>query len=303
MGLLDNAGTIVGTLGTIAGWAGVGEGRQDRRQIAQQGKLNEVNEASNRRSAGYEQALKLQMWKDTNYKAQLEQAEIAGVSKAAAIGGGTGGAQGASVSSVGSGSAADAASTSNARTSSIGMGMQLASQIALQNAQKENIEADTVNKKAETGVKVASTGSINEDVKGKQWENEVKKMMGTEGEVAARDKANESKVVSGEKNNAEWEALKAAAFDGKTFNDKSNPMVKAIRAGYEQVSQALKNSKATGDVTKAQAIIEGFKANLAEQGIAPDSPWYVKILGDLLAKVGMNPLSGVKTVIKSVKNN
>lgn len=151
--LANNAGGILGGLTTIGGWLGIGEGRQDKRQIKQQGALNDVNAKTAKELADYENAGKLKMWKDTNYGAQLEQAKLAGVSKAAAIGGSGTGTQGASVGSVGGGSAADAASTTNARTAQAQAGMQLASQMALMKAQKDNIEADTANKKAELPVK------------------------------------------------------------------------------------------------------------------------------------------------------
>lgn len=151
MAALEAAGAIMNGLTTMGGWLGIGEGRQDKRQIKQQTKLNEVNAKTAKEMADYEQDLKLKMWKDTNYGANLAEAEKAGVSKAAAIGGGIGGGQAATVGSVGGGSAADAAATTNARTAQMQQGMQLASQLALQKAQKENIEADTANKIADSG--------------------------------------------------------------------------------------------------------------------------------------------------------
>lgn len=166
--LAQNAGSIIGGISTIGGWLGIGEGKQDRRQIKQQGKLNDVNAKTAKELADYEQQLKLQMWKDTNYGAQLEQAGLAGVSKAAAIGGSGTGTQGASVGSVSGTGAADAASTTNARTASIQAGMQLASQLALQKAQKENIEADTANKQA-------GATNTNTDTEGKVIQNKINK--------------------------------------------------------------------------------------------------------------------------------
>lgn len=143
MGLKDYAGAITAGAGTIAGWLGIGEGRQDRRQVEQQEKLNAVNAKTQLELAQRENEMRLKMWKDTNYNAQLRQAELAGVSKAAALGGSGTGTQGASVSGISGGAAADAASTANARTNSINQTMMLASQLALQKAQKDNINADT----------------------------------------------------------------------------------------------------------------------------------------------------------------
>lgn len=132
--ILSNAGQAVGILGTIGGWFGIGEKRQDRRQLEQDKKLGAQALARNKEAADYEQQLALKMWKDTNYKARLREAELGGVSKAAVLGGSGTGTQGASVSAPSSSNAADAAATSNARTGAIQQAMQLGSMLALQKA-------------------------------------------------------------------------------------------------------------------------------------------------------------------------
>lgn len=161
MSILGAAGAVVGGLTTIGGWLGVGQKRADNRQVDQQKRLNEVNANTAKEMADYEQKLKYDMWDKTNMSAQLQQAKKAGVSKAAAIGGSGGGTQGASVGSVGGGSAADAASTQQASNSQSALGLQTVAQLGLLKAQKENIEADTENKKAE-----ATGKGIDNEVKG-----------------------------------------------------------------------------------------------------------------------------------------
>ena len=47
-------------------------GSNDRRQIRQQQKLTDMQVAANKEMADYEQELGLQMWKETNYPAQVE---------------------------------------------------------------------------------------------------------------------------------------------------------------------------------------------------------------------------------------
>lgn len=185
MALKDFAGAAVGAAGMIGGWLGIGEARQDRRQVKQQGKLNDVNAKTSKELADYDQALKLKMWKDTNYGGQLEQAEQAGVSKAAAIGGSGTGTQGASVSGISGTGAADAASTQNARTASINQSMMLASQLNLMKAQKDNIEADTANKQAGAGKATAETNT----------ENEVTEIRGNERTISDRTMKEQETIV------------------------------------------------------------------------------------------------------------
>lgn len=268
-GLLANAG---GILGTIGGWLGIGEKRQDKRQIKQQTALNAVNEETAKRMADYENEGKMKMWKDTNYGAVLEQADLAGVSKAAALGGGTGGTQGASVSNAGGGSAADAAATTNAKTASIQQSMQLASQLALQKAQKENIEADTENKKA---------GATNTGV-----ETEGKKIAN---EVAGATKENQIQTIRENANKALADAVQSQqkqVINEETMKDQIKSIQEeAINKILQNKGQKIENRK-----KQAELSIQQFEAKMAESGISPKTPWYIKLITDIADKHGLNIL-------------
>lgn len=280
MGLIDSG------LGLLVNSLGIGNKKRDKRQLEQQRKLTAQQVQANKELADYEQKLGLDMWEKTNHSADVEQLEKAGLNvglKYGMSGGGGATTDGGSTGSASGGHASDSASTQQADTA---MGMQLA-QLALMRAQKENIEADTQNKQAGAGKAMAETDLTN-------WENAVRKEMGTGDEARVRSMEQDAREIDTERKNAEWEAFKAGAFDGKPYDDKNNPMVKAIKAGFDKTVTELQNAKTTGDIAKATRTIEEFKANLAKEGIAPDSPWYVKILGDLLAKIGMNPISTVK---------
>lgn len=258
-------GAIIGGATTAASMLGIGEGRQDKRQIRQQGAINDVNAKTAKEMADYEQNLKLKMWKDTNYGAQLEQASLAGVSKAAAIGGSGTGTQGASVSTGGGGTAADAAATQAANNSTFQQNMMLASQVALQKAQKENIEADTANKKAETT--------------GKGLDNTVK------------EKTIPAQVQQIEENAARALAEAVQSQQKQAINEETmKDQIKTIQE--EAIGKVLKNKGQDIENRKKQAelIIKQFEAKMAESGIAPNTPWYVKMLTDLADKHGLNLL-------------
>lgn len=90
----------------------------------------------------YQYELEMKKWRETGYKAQVQQLKEAGLNPAMMYGMGGGGGQS---SAVGSGGGVGAGEGSKGIAA--GMGMQL----QLLKAQKENIEADTENKRAQAG--------------------------------------------------------------------------------------------------------------------------------------------------------
>ena len=98
--------------------------------------------AGSKQLTDYQYMKQKEMWDTTNYEAQKEHLKKAGLNPGLLYGmSGGGGVTTGSGSGTVTGSAADAASTQNAQTAEVGMGMQLASQLALQKAQKENIRS------------------------------------------------------------------------------------------------------------------------------------------------------------------
>lgn len=292
--LLSNAGGIIGGVTSALRLFGVGEKRQDRRQIDQQGKLNDVNAKTAKELADYENAGKLKMWKDTNYTAQLAEATKAGVSKAAAIGGSGTGTQGASVSGVGGGSAADAASTMQANTGAAAQAIQSAAQLNLMKAQADNLNADTKDKLANIPNKGTQNELGQEDLTTKKFNNSILKTLGVAEQSEAVRNANRKLEAESGKAWNEYEAWKAAGFGEMENNDPNSPVAKAIKAGFDKTITEASNAKKEGRIKDATATIEGFKANLAKQGISPDSPWYWKLLSDVASKLDINPLDWIK---------
>lgn len=122
------------------------EKHQDRRQLKQQEKLQNLQIQGQQQMADYNYQKQLQMWKDTNYKAQIEQLKEAGLNPGLLYGmGGSGGA------TTGSGGTAGTVTGGQASHESQigGMGMSML-QMGLMKAQMDNIQADTEKKKAET---------------------------------------------------------------------------------------------------------------------------------------------------------
>lgn len=137
---------------TVTGGIGAGmglalEGHNDRRQIRQQQKLQDMQIAGSKQLTDYNYGKQLQMWKDTNYQAQKEELKKAGLNPGLLYGMGGGGGTTAGSGSGGSVSTGQAPSGGGEIMGMMSKKMEL----QLLQAQKENIEADTANKQASAG--------------------------------------------------------------------------------------------------------------------------------------------------------
>lgn len=134
-------------LGTAIG-AGLGLATanwQDKRQLEQQKKLQELGIAGSKEMGKFNQGLALEMWDKTNYKAQRQQMEKAGLNVGLMYGGGGagGGTTSTPTGSVASGNAPSGGGE-------IGMGIQMGLTAEMQTAQIENIKANTEKTKVDT---------------------------------------------------------------------------------------------------------------------------------------------------------
>lgn len=241
----------------------------DQRQLEQQKKLNKLQIAGNKEMSDYERMQQMKIWNDTNYGAQIKHAKDAGMSISALYGGsGAGGA-----TTGGGGGAGVTGGVAPDGNSSTGMGLQMASQLALMQAQKENIEADTANKKAGTESTTTQTEGHKVATRVAQTtENEtIDKIM------AEASKAQAEAAIAGRNNE----------MDERTVEDK----IKTIQ--LEAVNKALENIKGGKEIRikEAEAILQEFEANNAKQGISTKAPWYLKMVADILKKIGLNPLT------------
>lgn len=133
---LQGAGAGLGML--TANW-------QDRRQVKQARKLQNVQVSGQKEMGKFNQELAMKMWNDTNYNEQRKQMEKAGLNVGMMYGGvGAGGTTQTPTGNV-SGQSAQGGS------GELGMGMQMGLATAMMQAQIENTKADTEKKKVETG--------------------------------------------------------------------------------------------------------------------------------------------------------
>lgn len=282
LGMIGEGLNIAGQVGTILG---IGQKRQDQRQINQQQKLINMQAGAQRGLADYQQQLQMDMWHKTNYGAQVDELNKAGLNPALLYGKGGGGGTttGAAISTgVSGGQAANAAATQQAAT---GQGMMIA-QMRLMEAQTKKTEAEAVKiSTTDTAESQARTTSIG-------FQNELNKTIGISDMVARYGWASDKIATESQKVNAEYEVWKTAGFEGKTFDDPTSPMAKAMTAGLEKSIQELEAAKLGNDAQAATNIVKNFEARLAEQGIHPHSPWWTKLITDMLQKVGLADMIG-----------
>lgn len=300
LGLLGKIGTSI--LGAAAGGITnkLFQNGEDERQIKQQEKLQGMQIKGAKELADYSQQKQQQNWDYTNYENQKKHLEGAGLNAGLMYGMSGGG--GATMGSGGGvmpsgGNAADPNTGTQNKMNSLMQGAQL----ALMNAQtrKLNVEADV-----KGGAEKENIGQQTNESKSRQvgidFQNAVNKAVGVNMKWENAHYENQMKGIEFEKENAMWEAFKATGFKSGNSTDENNLVNKAMKAGWETTIQALENAKTANRVQEATAAIEEFKAGLAKQGISPDSPWYVKIVGDLLDKVGLSPITKAKNVLNKM---
>lgn len=288
---IDTANKVIGGVKQVGDMLGIGRGREDKRQIEQQQKLTNMGIKGSKEMMDYQQKKEMEMWESTNWEAQKKQAEKAGLSPAWLMskgGGGTASLGGGGMG-VNAGTAADAASTENAKTNKEQLGIQQ----MMMAAQLENIRASTEKTKAETAKTAGiDTGKATEETRGIKFNNDLNDTL-KETEIGRRIAQSASEIIKAEESNALWETKKAINWEDGDYKDVNSRIGKQLIAEAEQVSTNLENAKKEGNIKDAELILRRFEAELTREGIAPNSPFYVKIIGDLLGKIGLNPIKAV----------
>lgn len=282
-------GMIAPIAGAVGGMLGIGEKRQDQRQIEQQEKLQEMQIKGNKEMSEFEKKQQLDLWNKTNTEAQVKHIKEAGMNPALLYGM-SGGGSATTGGGIGSG-----VSGGNAATGVQGQAMAIETMMAA--AQIENLKAQTEKTKAEA----ENISGVERQLKGEQtagiaFQNAVNKAIGAENLASKEGTAIESLKLHWSKQLAEYNAWETANFEGKATDDPYSPLAKAHRAGLQKTLEELQHAKTENNIAKAEATIKQFEASMAEEGIAPNSPWGVKIITDLLKKIGV--LDTINTAIK-----
>lgn len=289
-----------GAIGSIVN-AGLGlalGGIQDRRQRRQEQKLQDMAIRGNKEMLDYSYGKQMQMWKDTNYSAQVAELEKAGLNPALLYGmsGGGGTTTGSGSASVSQGHAPVGGGEA---MQMMGMGLQMKmtqAQTDLLHAQAEKakVEAeklagvDSENVKADTALKIASeiiakyTGKEAKDqyekiksparlIESKTWQDELEARQGVAGtiyELWAEGKLKEKS----------WAEIEGLLLDNANKSLQGEQLRAATKKIHKDIDLVEKNIK-TADLNNI--ILELEKDLQTQTGIDRNSAGWLKILGRL----------------------
>lgn len=139
----------------------------------------------------------------------------------------------------------------------------------------------------------AETKAIEARTENQIFDNTVKQSLGYQNFVDAGRAATQKLQAQSSKEVLDWESTLAASFGlsgldvqvGSHTLTGNTPAVLAKKAGLDRTIQEAENSKKLGDIRGFESAIKAFEVQLTKQGISPNSPWYAKIIGDLLTRL------------------
>lgn len=257
--------------------------RNDERQIAQQRKLQDMQQQGTMEVMKYGQDLQYDMWQKTGYVGQMEQLRKAGLNPGLLYG--MGGAGGATTGGSG-GSVGGASAPSGGREAIDLMGMALQRQ--LMDSQRRNIDADTANKEADTANKGKQGANIEADTELKKMNWNIasiqEKIAGDTQNAVVAKVMSELRTITAQMHRAEKEneivqataetAINKAKMDlavATTENELKKAQKRATEKGIEKadeeiekIRQEVKNLK---DYYDLDNYIEREKVRLMEKGI------------------------------------
>lgn len=177
----------IGTLGMQAAGGAIGAGmglllehHNDKRQIEQQQRLTDIQTTANKDMARFNYDQQMKMWHDTNYKAQMDELEKAGLNPALIYGEGGGG--GATVAAAQAQGASSGTAPQGGREimELMNKNMEI-EQMALLKAQRDKTQAETDEIRSRVPVNQAqvpninaSTANLTEGIKTQQAEQALK---------------------------------------------------------------------------------------------------------------------------------
>lgn len=255
--MLQTAGT--GFLGGV-----LGLGLQDfsnQQQIDQQAKLNNLNYEQAQRLSALNEATSLDYWNKTNYSAQVDQLNKAGLNPALLYAkGGSGGA------TLGLGGQPGGSQANSSAAAPIAMASEMMN-LQLLKAQKDNIEADTANKEAQAQNTVADTQN--------------KPLVGQ------NIQASTASLTQGIENQKAVQALtqiqtKISQIDfdyaGASFSDRLDLLAQQARQMTGMATQALVQGNVDEETkrTKIDSIRQGLVQQYLQQELTKQDTEYLK---------------------------
>lgn len=279
MGVLD---TLLDTAAGMLPGIGAGlalESHNDKRQIEMQRKLQNMQIQGQMEMGDYNFKKQLEMWEATNYPGQKAQIEKAGLNPALLYGmKGGGGVTTGSAPASGGVSGGNAPTGGKEILESTGMGLQM----KMQQAQIENIEANTQKTKAETqnvpltGKNIESSTALNvlnkqigefeKDIKGRSVEATIRSI-----DAAAEKLMHEAVILRNQENISEetWRTevdLKLAELITVGIQ---NNLTEQLTAESKQkvqhsITELLQNARALNQ-KDLEIAIKTFEANLKQE--------------------------------------
>lgn len=247
---------------------GIGLGKyQDRRQLAQQEKLQALQLKGNKEMIDYQMLKELEMWDKTNYYAQVEQLKKAGLNPALLYGmkGGGGITTGGSAAGV---AGAQAPAGGGEIQSIIGMGIQTrlmkAQERVLQTQADKNEAEANKTKGVDTDLGKTQIQDLTQGIQNKKAQEIFTKVQTrlTELEATLKDRSLEDSVrIIGYESERMNELSDQAKFETNVAEATVNTKIATARA--ELLSIWLKNA-----LTKAQTnVAEAQQADIIRQGV------------------------------------
>lgn len=287
--------SILDQIGAQAAGVGMGlllEGHNDRRQLRQEKALQEQQIYGAQKLTDYQYKKQLEMWEATNYAAQVEQLEKAGLNAGLLYGMGGGG--GATTGSGGGG----APSKGNAPAGGGEvMGMM---QMSLMDAQRKVLETQAELNQAEADKKRGvDTANVQADTENKILQKIVTDYTGREAKDFYERVKAPNRSVESETFYKEMEARQGIAgtiydmwLEGK-LHEKSISEIESIALKNAKSREETRNIIKQGEIleenlkgAKMDNIIKDLETRLqTETGIDKNSPTWMKILGRLFVQL------------------
>lgn len=298
----------LGVAGQVVG-AGLGlalENHNDKRQLGMERKLQRMQMEGSKEMTDYNYAKQLQMWKDTNYKAQMEQLKMAGLNPGLIYGMSGGGA---TTTGTGAGAMSPTGRAPQGGKEVIemqGMALQrqmMAAQVELTKAQTEKTKAETTNVPLQGQNIQASTANLTQGVEEskaktaltniqtsiaeleKQFQSETLQNRESLVNITLSKLIEETKILENDREISDaTKVAKIKTITAQLNNIIANTNLQIVQRGKTEAETAEVNQKIEN--LKQQYNINKIDAEMAEDGFNPNSGRIIKILHNFLRAIG-----------------